>query len=192
MRQRKLSFERIDKALCERLLREYMPIVGAVARLYPYIEKDELLSAGRVAILEGYLRRDKRSSERAWIRRYIHWRLQDLAMPHKELRTDALSPRVGRERESLGEDPQLLNGADPEEQFWRATALSAISRLTIRRQVIVAAKMQGETYEEIGETLGISTQRTALEGRWAFEELRRILDEAPTSEAVEDRDDASP
>ena len=185
MRKKALSFERIDAALCERLLKEYMPIVGAVARLYPYIEKDELLSAGRIAILEGYLRRDKRSSERGWIRKVIHWKLSELASPpHKELRTDAFSPRVARE--SLGEDPQLLNGADPEEQFWRATALSAISRLTVRRQVIVAAKMQGETYEEIGETLGISTQRTALEGKEAFEELRGILEPGAPSEAVED------
>jgi len=184
VRKKALSFERIDKALCERLLHDYMPIVGAVARLYPYIEKDELLSAGRIAILEGYLRRDKRSSERGWIRKYIHWRLRDIAAPQKELRIDALAPHIGRE--SLGEDPQLLNGADPEEQFWRATALSAISRLTIRRQVIVAAKMQGETYQEVAETLGISTARAALEGKGAFEELRRILEEAPSSEALED------
>lgn len=186
MRKKALSFERIDKALCERLLHDYMPIVGAVARLYPYIERDELLSAGRIAILEGYLRRDKRSSERTWIRRYIHWRLQDLATPNKERRIDALSPHVGRD--SLGEDPQLLNGADPEEQFWRATALHAISNLTIRRQVIVAAKMQGETYQEVAETLGISTARAALEGKGAFEELRRILEEVPASEVSEDRD----
>lgn len=184
MRKRELSFERIDRALCERLLREYMPIVGAVARLYPYIEKDELLQTGRLAILEGYLRRDKRSSERAWIRKVIHWKLKELVAPHKEQRVDALAPHVGRE--SLGEDPQLLNGADPEEQFWRATALRAISGLTIRRQVIVAAKMQGETYQEVAETLGISTARAALEGKGAFEELRRILEEAPSSEALED------
>jgi RNA polymerase sigma factor (sigma-70 family) len=182
VRKRELSFERIDKALCERLLREYMPIVGALARLYPYIEKDELLSAGRIAILEGYLRRDKRSSERTWIRRVIHWKLKELAsQPEHYIYT-----------ESLGEDPQLLNGADPEEQFWRATALHAIAGLTIRRQVIVAAKMQGETYQEVAETLGISTQRAALEGKWAFEELRRILDEEPASEVSEDHDDATP
>lgn len=172
MRKKALSFERIDKALCDRLLREYMPIVGAVARLYPYIERDELLSTGRLAILEGYLRRDKRSSERGWIRKVIHWKLKELAS----------EPERHIQKEYLGEDPQLLNGADPEEQFWRATALTAISRLTIRKQVIVAAKMQGETYQEVAETLGISTARAAKEGQTAFEELRRILDEAPSSE----------
>ena len=165
MRRKQLDFSGVDKVLCARLLREYMPIVEAVARLYPHVERDELRANGRIAILEGYLRRDKRSAEKTWIRKVIHWKLAELA-----------GAGDGVEKDYLGTDPQLLNGADPEEQFWRASAISAISRLNVRRQIIVAAKIQGETYEEIAETLGISTARTAVEGKEAFQELRRILE----------------
>ena len=165
-KKRDIDFARVDRVTAKRLLDTYMPIVGALVPIYPHVPKDDLLEAGRVAILEGFLRHDHRSLERTWIRKFVHWRLAEAATPSEE----------DLDHEHLGTDPQLLNGADPEEQFWRATAVSAIAQLTPRQQIIVTGKMQGETYAEIAETLGISTSRTALEGKQALHRLKGILE----------------
>ena len=162
------DFGRIDNATAKRLFGRYMGSVSAVAALYPACERDDLLQLGRVAILEGYLScKPELSSEGHWIRRVVYWRLTEAMNGSHWLQSEV---------ESLGTDPQILNGANPEEQFWRATALTAVGVLGPRHRAIVDGRMRGETMEEIGDTLGLSPQRVHVESKKAFRILRNTLE----------------
>jgi len=162
------DISKVDDATARKLIRQYLPAVRALAGLYPAWERDDLVAVGTVAILEGYVTRTERSSEGRWIRKVIYWRLLEEIGERMRGPTDTVS---------LGVDPQLVNGANPEEQFWRATALRAVATLSPRQQAIIDGQMRGETYAEIAETLGIGASRTHTEGKHAFEELRELLDE---------------
>lgn len=158
------SLGAISEGDARRLLQDYLPIVYALAPLYPYLSTDELRAAGEDAILEAYLSHDPgRALERTWVRRVIHWRLAE-------------TPRLP-EQESLEVDPQIINGGDPELAMVQATAVTLISRLSIRHQNIVDGRMRGETYEEIAEQIGITAQRVHTEARKAFSLLRSMLED---------------
>lgn len=167
---RKRDYQSIDEATAARLLSDYLPVARAWLGLYPHADDDELLSAARVAILDAYLTFDsERSSEATWMRRNIFWAMQGAAGAG----FDKLGPK-----QSLDPSPDLVNGANPEQQFWQATAVRAIARLTPRRQVIISAWMKGETFEEIGLTIGISGSMAHREAQSALRELRDMLEDA--------------
>jgi RNA polymerase sigma factor (sigma-70 family) len=109
----------------------------------------------------------KRANLETWTRRQIHWYLAEAARGQAPIADESFDPVA----------PKLLNGADPEEQFWRATATRAIGRLDPREATIITARMQGETYEEVAETLGVSVQRAHEVGRRALRQLRAVLEE---------------
>jgi RNA polymerase sigma factor (sigma-70 family) len=168
--RQRLNLGSISSADAEQLLTQHMPLVRGVARLYPYADQDELQSAGRLAIMEATLTHDpaKGRNINGWVRQVVHWRLSEAA---------AATFDGGGIKESLGVDPPVLNGANPEEAFLRATAVRALSRLTPRHQIIVTGRMRGETYSEIGVTIGVSTSRTQAEGQRAYKLLRSILED---------------
>lgn len=158
----------VDDETAQRLLKAYMPIAGAFAGLYPNADRDELLAAGQIAIIEAYVkyRPDRGTKESTWVRRMLWWRIEEAA---------ARQPWE-RGAESLDVDPQVVNGANPEQQFWKATAVRAVARLSPRHQMIVDGRMKGETYEEIGVQLGLSLQRVEQEAKKAFGLLRSMLE----------------
>lgn len=166
-RRKRLDLGSIDDATARRLFERYLRIAKSLAPLYPGVEREELLSAARIAILEAHLsfREGAGCNQDTWTRRHIYWRLSEAA---KELRA------VGSA--SLGTDPQVLNGASPEQQFWQTTALRAVGRLSPRRQVLISAWIQGETYAEAGATIGVSGPLAHRETHAALEELREILE----------------
>lgn len=153
-----------------------MPIVRALAGQYQHLDRAELQAAGEDAILEAWLtyHSERGASLDTWVRRIIHWRLLELA------RSSAQPPM-----ESLGEDPQLLNGANPEEQFERSSAVLALSRLSVRQQNVVDGHMRGETYAEIAEQLGISHNLAHREALRAFTALRALLTHGQEPERIE-------
>ncbi len=165
-----LNLGSISDADAQLLFTQYLPMVRSIARLYPYADHDELQSAGRLAIMEATLTHNpaKGRNINGWVRQVVHWRLSEAA---------AATFDGGGVKESLGVDPPVLNGANPEEAFIRATAVRALARLSPRHQIIVTGRMRGETYSEIGTTIGVSTSRTQAEGQKAYELLRSILED---------------
>lgn len=164
-RRRLPNLGAISDTEARRLLQEYLPIVRAVGPLYPHLSDAELQAAGEDAICEAYLsHRADRALERTWVRKVIHWRLAEAGTPAQDL-------------ESLGSDPQILNGRDPELALLQATAVSLVARLSVRQQMVVDGRMRGETYEEIADQIGISPQRAHVEAKRAFSLLRSMLED---------------
>ena len=182
MTSRRLALGRIDNATAKRLLAQYMPIVRALRALYKYTDASDYHATGEDAILEGYLTYEPgTASEATWIRQTIHWRLTDLAIQAARARA--------MHGEYLGTDPQVVNGANPEQQFWRATAVRAIAKLTLRQQNVVDGLMRKEPYAEISEQLGICRSLAHAEGQRALDKLRKILETGDTTPSVELPDD---
>lgn len=164
------TFDGVDPKAATTLVEKFRPVVRAVIRaLYPRVpDQAMLVSAGDLAVVIALRDHDpSRAKLETWVRRSIYYALIEAANqpPIADVQFDPV-------------EPKLRNGADPEEQFWRATATNAVSKLDARQATIVIARMQGETYEEIAESLGISTQRAGAVGKQALDELKAIL-EAP-------------
>jgi RNA polymerase sigma factor (sigma-70 family) len=161
----------VEAHIAVELVQRFRPVVRAVCTaLYAGVsDQAALVSAGDEAILYAYRTHDPAKANLAtWTRRQIHWHLakalERVCMPIADESYDPV-------------DPQLLNGADPEEQFWAATAAHAVGRLDPREATILMARMQGETYAEVAETISITPQRAHEVGARALERLREVLEE---------------
>jgi DNA-directed RNA polymerase specialized sigma24 family protein len=164
----------VDASTAAQLLEQYMPIAGALRWLWPYADADELLSAAREAILEAYVtHKPERANLTTWTRRTIYWRMSARAGEHFDNPAD-----IPVERST----DKVVNGANPEEQFWRATAVHALAKLDLRKQVLVSARLKGETFIEAGATVGISGPMAHRELGEAFAQLREILDDMQRDE----------
>jgi RNA polymerase sigma factor (sigma-70 family) len=165
--RRGADFGRIDPATAQRLIAAYLPVVRSVARLYPTSERDDLESVGRVAILEAFLSFNaQKSQESTWIRRVVHWRLAEAAQ-----RLPEDSTATGR--------AEVLDGHEidhnPELGYMRALVLDNLRALTPRQSTVILAFMQGETFAEIGASLGISSQHAHVEYQTAIAQLRELV-----------------
>ncbi len=160
----------VDDATAKDLLKRYGSFLGAMTKAYPGLERDEVLEIGRIAVLEAHLTHvPERSNESTWVRKVVGWRLQDAAARDWVARGEGLidpDAELGR----------LVNGANPEQQFWRATAVNTIAQLEPRHQMIVDGRMRGETWAEIASSIGISTAMCHREGQRAYNRLRSLLE----------------
>lgn len=164
----KVDFSAVDNALAKRLLRQYARDIRATLRQYGGLslaDRSDLEAVAAIAVLEGHItfRDDGNQTVRTWISRTIRWRVQT-------------AYTTLRPRETLVPHPEKANGADPEQQFWRATAVKALGHLSLRHRVIVDGRMRGETFEEIGDSIGLSGSLVHRESTKAFAILRSVLD----------------
>ncbi len=160
---RRRNLAGVDNATAKRLLDAYLPVAYAIRPIFRRIDDATFRATSEDAILEAHLTlKPDRASEGTWVRKLLFWRLS-------EVRTH--SPET-----SLGTDPAVLNGVDPEEAFLRATVVHMLGLLSVRQQQIVDGRMRGETYEELGSQLGISHARAHREGKRAFRILRDLLE----------------
>lgn len=165
-RDRRCDFSRVDAATARRLLASYRPVVRALCGLYSSDIRDDLLSIGDEAILEGFLSlQPERATESGWIRRVIHWRLTEAA------RTALCVPVTV----SL-EDGSTADNHDTEREVLQNLALRVVGLLSPRHQAIILGRLQAETLEEIAQSLGISTARTQVEERNALILLRKAME----------------
>jgi DNA-directed RNA polymerase specialized sigma subunit len=159
---------RIDGPTAARLIALYLPIVRAVLRLYPQSTWDDLEAVGRVAILEGHLSHDptKGANEATWVRKVIHWRLSAdaIVQPVDCTLTGRAEPLGGHE---LDHNPEL--------GYLKHQVLEALRELSPRHQTVVLARIEGETFDAIGQSLGISDQRAHTEYVAAVAHLRRLV-----------------
>ncbi len=158
----------VDPQIAAQLVARFRPVVRAIMKaLYRQVpDQAALVSAGDEAIIIAYQSHDPdKANLDTWTRHKIRWYLAEAARqpPIADVAFDPV-------------DPRLLNGADPEEQFWRATATRAVERLDPRKATIIIARMHDETYEEIADSIGVSAQRTHKVAKQAIRELREILE----------------
>lgn len=160
----------IDSATAARLIGQYMPIVQQVVLVFPSSEREDLRAVGRVAILEGYLWHEphKGSNEATWIRKVIHWRIME---------------SVERLPEDCGVTgrAEVLDGKEidhnPELGYLKHLVLAGLRHLQPRQQTIVLALLEGETFDEISRSIGISPQATHKAYAKAVRELQHLVSE---------------
>ncbi len=150
-----------------RLLSSYGALVRKTAARYHMQDVDELVALGHIGLMEAFLTYDPaRGTELSWVRSQIRWRIQEGARGER------------RQLRFVGHDPDLVptNGRhDPSRLVEIERLRWAIGQLSPRLQMIVDGRMRGETYEELGHSLGISTTRAHEQNQQAVDELRRIL-----------------
>lgn len=165
--QRSVDFRRVDPAAAQRLLAAYLPIVRAVARLYPASEQAELESVGRLAIMEAFVSFDEaKAAEATWVSRIVHWRLAESAKQQPEDST-----LTGRADVFEGHEIQH----DPERSYFKGVVLDNLRALPPRQSTVILAFLQGETFAEIGASLGISAQHAHVEYKSAVKHLRKLV-----------------
>jgi DNA-directed RNA polymerase specialized sigma24 family protein len=165
---RAIDLSAVDDKTAKKLLTDFANDIRAITRHYDWLnaaDQDDLKGAAALAVLEGHLTFNGVGTVQGWIRTVVRWRVREAA-----------EATYRPELETLVANPERVNGADPEQQFWRATAVRAIGTLSLRHRAIVDGRMKGETFEEIGQSIGLTTQLTHRESKKAFTLLREVLD----------------
>lgn len=167
----KINYATLTEREARELLLEYDDDVRGAARAAAHrtgVPVDDLLSAGRLAVLEAAVTFDaaKGGRARTWVKRIIRWRVSE--------QVDG----VLRRPTSVTNPAALPNGSNPEDAVGLFQLRRAVDRLTPRQQNIVHATFwEGETLREIAATLGISKSRVHTELKRALEILREEVDE---------------
>lgn len=157
---------RIDDATAKRLIGQYGPLVRRIASDFPTFERDELVSAGRIGLMEAHLTHDpSRIPEKQWMAKVVKWRI--LGVVERAMQLSQMELLTG-----LDPEPRTNGLHDPERAHLRSVALLAFGRLDPRERVILDARWRGETYDQIGRSLGISSQRAWQVATRALKELR--------------------
>jgi RNA polymerase sigma factor (sigma-70 family) len=134
------------------------------------VEREELLTVGKIAIMEAFCTYDQataKGSERTWVRKTIRWRLNGASWREKS----ASDPEI------FVRDEAKTNGRhDPEKANLKSEILAALERLPPRQRTILDGRLRGETYQEIAGTLGISHQRVQQEAQTAYTALREWIE----------------
>lgn len=160
MRTRLTDLHTISDADARRLLATYLPLVRRVrASLYRRLPLDEALGVGTDAILEAFLSLDvSKAAEATWVQRVLHWRLAEAV---RRLPWDF-------DAERLDEDPQVLNGKSPEAAYAQQSAFAKLAVLPPKYQMVIDGRLRGESYSELGSSLGVSRQRAQVVGQKAI------------------------
>ena len=166
---RRLDYGKLDAATTVHLLELYGPMLRAVVRLFGSSERDDLLSIGQQAILEAHLtHRPEKASEETWVRKVIHWRLAAGVATRHEAEDSTLTGRA-----------EVLDGHEidhnPELGYLKTIVLEHLRELPPRQSTVIMAFMQGETFAEIGASLGISPQHAHIEYQAAIRHLRKLV-----------------
>jgi RNA polymerase sigma factor (sigma-70 family) len=157
----------IDERTAVRLIAEYDRLVHLIASDFPTFDRDDLVAAGRIGLMEAHLTHDPtRSPQKQWVAKVVRWRIigvvdREIAQSQTELLTGLDDP-----------EPMTNGQHDPERAHLKSVALRAFGRLAPREQVILDARFRGYTYEEIGASLGISRSLTHQVAKKALGELR--------------------
>lgn len=163
----------VDRETAQELLVSYDTVVQREAfrlRLVPApgVDREDLVAVGQIAVLEAHLswNRHRNCTFVAWVKRIVQWRMRELvqmcANQEEELKADLAETNT----------PESRFIACEEESWFEA----AVSRLTPRQGAIIAARLEGETMEQIASTLGIHYSRVSRDLQTAVTKLRRWVE----------------
>jgi DNA-directed RNA polymerase specialized sigma subunit len=152
-----VDFGQLDETTAKQLIASYMPVVRALARMYPTHTRDDLVAVGRVAILEGYLSHEPdRSAQAWWIGRVVRWRLN--AQAQREQRSNA------------GELHEEQLPAPPMQAVPSHLDLSALSA---NQRVVIQGRLADHTFRQIARNTGWSLRSVFRLYESACEKLRK-------------------
>lgn len=159
---KKLNFSSISEAIAEQLLKQHTVDIEVAASRYSK-DRDDLISVGRIAVLEAHLTytTGRNCSKEAWTKLVIRWRM---------------GQEMGRIIESPIDPSTLVdipNDHEPEELYARAFAREAIGRLDPREATVMWCRLRGFQVKEIAAQLGISTKAVWDSEKKALEILHR-------------------
>lgn len=169
------NFKRIDDTTARRLLDKYGPIIKITAKRlagHSYatctVDQDDLIAVGQMAVLEAQVtyRTGMGATLDTWVRKHIRWRITEEAFRFAE-----------RPLKDPNDAERLLNGSSPAEQYDLAYAREAVGILNPREAVVMVSRMEGYTYEEIGDRLGVSRQTIFASERRALRQLAAWADD---------------
>ncbi len=166
MRAVNVDLGSIDDSTARRLLDDAHKLLRVALAKYSMLDQDELLQVGRLAVLEAHLTFDgtRDCSWETWRKRVLGWRLAASAR--------ALSAPV--------EEPveQPTNGMhDPEVHTFRLELLEVMQQLPPREATILTLRLEGQTFEQIGEAIGITRSRVQQCERHALVILRTLRED---------------
>lgn len=163
---------------CNTLIRHEVQRVRARGRRTG-LDPEDLLSVAQVAALEGWQTwsPDRGRNRLNWTGQVVRWRL------YSACRGEVLLPGLSDET-SLdaigGWAPQNLPQPDEplagEER--RAVFESALGHLSPRQHAILVCRLHGETYADIGSSLGVCHQFVSRQYHLAVESVRTLVENA--------------
>jgi len=127
-------------------VRRFVPSV----RVLQGVDEDDLVALARAAALEAYATwtPSRACTRRTWAARVMRWRLGE-----------AVGRALERRDEYLEKPEAVLNGANPSEVYDGLERVSwlqgAVAKLPKRHQILVAAKLRGESTSATGRSIGI-------------------------------------
>lgn len=153
---------------------------------YHGLTSEDLTSIAQVAALSAHRSwRPERGRSRAnWVGQVVRWRLRDAVAdpgaaetPHQNLGGEAPHENFGGAPDAFGAatrvpQPDARLDAEARAAIFEAT----IGQLSPRRRTIVACYLNGETFGQIAETLGVCHQYVAREYKLALGEVRKIVE----------------
>jgi len=152
------------------LLDRYQKLVERIARQSRLsdTEPEDLVSIGRVAVLEAAITHDaKRIPEARWVRKVVRWRIQAEAV--------RLHERESVEVTGTDPDPQSNGVYNQEAGVMLLRAIRAMVVLSPREHAVVDLMIRGCTFEETGRQLGITRQRVHQNYTRALEKMREHM-----------------
>lgn len=158
---------KISNVRAKELLDKYLSAGYRLRALYSALDDHEFRATVEDAVLEAALTHDAaRSTEGTWVRKVLAWRLDEAAMAAAEARAG----------DQLGE---VAAPVDPEHALLQAVALQAVEQLSPRFQAVIAARLEGDTYDELGEALSLSRPHAFRQAKKALAVLRSHLEGSP-------------
>lgn len=182
-----------DSAAVEALLEAYKPLVLSRASQYflAHGDRDDLIQEGMIALFQAVANcpSDRFANFSAYAFHAVNNRLLDLLRQEQsqKMRTmlEALSLDAPSQASSGSPDQPLgvtirLDQAGPEDQMLYKERLQALQKameeeLSSREKQVLQAYLTGQSYEAIGESLGLTAKSVDASLQRARRKLRKIL-----------------
>lgn len=159
----------VSEASARELIGRYEPMVRRMAGRFRFADHDELQAVGVIGIIEASISYRERHGVplKQWTALVVRQRM--VGVMQRAQRVTVF------EQHSQVDYP--TNGRhDPERSHLKAELMNAVAQLSPRHQAVISGRIRGQTFAQIGEQLGISTQRVQQEEKAAVLRLRQITD----------------
>jgi RNA polymerase sigma factor (sigma-70 family) len=156
----------IDDSTARQLLADASKLIRITIAKHSMLDQDELLQVGRLAVLEAHMTFDdsRECSRETWRKRVLGWRINESVR--------AMSVPIEEHVDSP------TNGAhDPEMHTLRLELLEIMQKLPPREATILTLRLEGQTFEQIGASIGLTRGRVQQCEKHALAILRVLRED---------------
>ena len=164
-----MDMAEVPESTARELVERYEPLVRRMAFSFRFADQDELWLVGRIGIIEAFVtfREHHGVPIKQWTQVVVRQRMVGVMERAKRIRL----------REHHYETEPATNGrSDPERAHLMSELMNALVHLSPRHQAVISGRIRGQTLEQVGEQLGISTARVHQEQKAALAHLLEITD----------------